>query len=132
MKISMILVIAVVVLLIGGGIYYFLQNSNTNEENSPEDNFQEDNNQEDSGTTHNIEISGFAFLPASLTISRGDIVIWTNEDSTPHTITSDSGDELDSETFRKGETYSHTFNEIGSFDYHCAIHPNMKGEIIVE
>ena len=132
MKISMILVIVIAVLLVGGGIYYFLQNSNTNEENSSEDNLPENNNQEDSGTTHNIEISGFVFLPASLTISKGDIVIWTNEDSTPHTITSDNGDELDSENFRKGETYSHAFDEIGSFGYHCAIHPNMKGEIIVE
>lgn len=83
-------------------------------------------------TTHNIEISGFSFQPATLTIKKGDTVKWTNQDSTSHTVTSDSGSELDSELLSNEQSYSHTFNEAGTFDYYCTPHPSMKAKIIVE
>jgi plastocyanin len=38
---------------------------------------------------YDVDISGFAFDPASLTITEGDTVTWTNLDQTPHTVTSD-------------------------------------------
>jgi amicyanin len=82
--------------------------------------------------THSIEIENFAFQPAELKIEKGDTVIWTNKDSAQHTVTSDSGAELDSGLLSQGETYSHTFNEVGTFDYHCTPHPFMKAKIIVE
>lgn len=56
-------------------------------------------------------------------------------DAAPHTVTSDVGsvkNELDSPTLAKGYTYSHTFNEIGTYAYHCSIHTSMKGKIIVD
>ena len=82
--------------------------------------------------TYNIDIKNFAFTLSILTIKQGDKVIWTNQDSAPHTVTSDSGNELDSELFGKEEIYSHTFNTAGTFDYHCKPHPYMKARIIVE
>ncbi|MFH1209451.1 MAG: cupredoxin family copper-binding protein [archaeon] len=81
---------------------------------------------------YNIEVRGFAFSPPTLTIHRGDTVTWTNYDSVGHTITSDSGNELNSMTFSDGQTYSHTFNTVGTYAYHCTPHPNMKGTIIVQ
>ncbi len=86
----------------------------------------------ESPQTHNIEIKVFAFRPKSLTIRKGDTVVWTNMDFIKHTATSDSGIELDSVLLGKGESYSHTFNEAGTYDYHCTPHPYMKGTIIVE
>ena len=82
--------------------------------------------------THNIEMNNFAFFPTSLTIHPGETVTWTNKDSVPHTITSDSGAELGSSTIATGKTYSHQFNTAGTFTYHCSIHPSMKATIIVQ
>lgn len=82
--------------------------------------------------THSVDIANFAFSPASLTINAGDSVTWTNKDSTAHTVTSDSGSELNSGTLRPGDTYSQTFNTKGEFDYHCSIHTSMKAKVIVQ
>jgi len=81
---------------------------------------------------YSVEISGYAFKSASLTINVGDTVIWTNKDSIKHTITSDTGTELDSELLGNGETYSYTFNTAGTYNYHCTPHPSMKGTIVVQ
>jgi plastocyanin len=86
----------------------------------------------DLGVKKDIEISNFAFNPNTVTIPKGATVIWTNTDSVPHTIVSDTGDEINSDSISNGETYVHTFNTIGTYDYHCSIHPSMKGKIIVE
>lgn len=79
-----------------------------------------------------VIIQGFKFSPEALTVKKGTTVTWMNEDSAPHTIASDSGKELDSPSFGKGETYSHTFDSVGKYDYHCGLHPSMKATIIVE
>lgn len=84
------------------------------------------------GIKKDIEISGFAFNPSTLTIPKGASVIWTNRDSAPHTIVSDNGDEINSDRISQGATYAHTFNAAGTYDYHCGLHPSMKGQIIVE
>ncbi|AJF62526.1 MAG: Blue (Type 1) copper protein [archaeon GW2011_AR20] len=80
----------------------------------------------------NVKITGFAFSPAELTVKVGDTVTWVNEDSVKHTVTSDSGSELSSPLFAKSETYSHTFNTPGTFAYHCNVHPDMTGKVIVQ
>lgn len=88
-----------------------------------------------SGTTSrtvNIDISGFKFSPSSITINKGDIVVWTNNDGTAHTVTSDSGSELGSSGLSNGATYSHTFAAAGTYAYHCSIHTMMKGTIVVQ
>ena len=82
--------------------------------------------------THNIEIKNYAFNPSTLTIKAGDSVAWTNMDSTGHGIVSDSGNELGSGVFKKGESYFHTFYVLGTYNYHCSIHSTMRGKIIVE
>lgn len=80
----------------------------------------------------NIKIKNFAFSPKELRIKVGDRVLWTNQDSAPHTVTSESGGELGSETLSLNEEFSHTFDAAGSYDYYCTLHPSMKGKIIAE
>lgn len=82
--------------------------------------------------TYNIEIIGFAFKQPQLTINVGDSVEWTNKDSASHTVTSDSGNELNSNYLSRDQMYSHTFNQTGIFEYHCKPHPYMKAKIIVQ
>lgn len=83
-------------------------------------------------STNSVSIKNFTFNPSEITIKKGETVVWTNEDSTSHTVTSDSGNELDSGSITPGQTYSHTFNTAGTFDYHCSIHTSMKGRVTVE
>lgn len=78
-----------------------------------------------------VEIEDFAYVPGTLTIKVGTTVTWTNKDTVRHTVTSDNG-LFDSGLFGKGETFSFTFTEAGTYTYHCTPHPNMKGTIIVE
>lgn len=82
--------------------------------------------------TNSIAIKDFAFSPPEITIKKGETVVWKNEDSAPHTVVSDSGNEIDSPSLSNGQMYSHTFNTAGTYAYHCSIHPNMKARIIVE
>jgi amicyanin len=82
--------------------------------------------------TTSVDIVNFAFSPQNIIIQVGDTVTWTNQDSAPHTVTSDSGSELDSELLSQGQSYSHTFNDPGTFEYHCTPHPFMIGTVTVE
>ena len=82
------------------------------------------------GTAAEVKISNFAFDPSSLTVKVGTTVSWTNQDSAPHTITSDAGD-WDSGQLSKGQSFSYTFDQAGTFAYHCSVHPSMTGTIVV-
>jgi plastocyanin len=77
-----------------------------------------------------VKITNFSFQPSSITIVAGTTVVWTNEDSAPHTITSDDGS-FESGRMSRGSEFNHTFTQPGTYMYHCAIHPSMIGEIKV-
>lgn len=78
-----------------------------------------------------VDIKGFAFGPASLTVSAGDTVTWSNNDAVAHTVTASDGS-FDSGTVAPGETFTFTFPAAGSFDYVCSFHPNMTGTVVVQ
>jgi plastocyanin len=78
-----------------------------------------------------VNMAGSAFIPQTLRVTVGTTVTWTNNDSITHTVTSNTG-LFESGNMAKGATFSHTFNQKGTFDYHCTIHPSMTGKIIVE
>jgi plastocyanin len=75
-----------------------------------------------------VSIIDFSFNPAEITVAKGTTVIWTNQDAIPHSVT---GDAFSSGTLNSGETFTHTFDQDGTFAYHCSFHPQMKGTIIV-
>lgn len=77
-----------------------------------------------------VSIANFAFDPPTLEIAVGTTVTWTNNDSAPHTATS-TDDVWDSNILNTGETFSDTFDDAGTFDYICSLHPNMTGQIVV-
>ena len=84
-----------------------------------------------SGEGSIVAIKNFKFNPTTVNIKVGETVTWTNEDSAPHQIATDSGNELASESISTGGTYSHIFNIAGTYEYHCAIHTSMKGKVVV-
>lgn len=79
-----------------------------------------------------VTIQNFAFSPSTITVKKGTNVTWTNNDEVAHTVTTDTGTELDSQLLAKGKSFSHVFDTEGSFAYHCTPHPNMKATVVVE
>lgn len=77
----------------------------------------------------NVRIENFAFMPKSMTIGKGTKVTWTNYDDSTHTVT---GEGWESENLQEGDTYSKTFNQLGTYNYTCSIHPEMTATIIVK
>jgi plastocyanin len=75
-----------------------------------------------------VSIVDFSFEPATLDVTAGATVVWTNDGIAPHTVT---GDFADSGVLEPGQTFSHTFAETGDFSYVCAIHPQMTGTVRV-
>jgi plastocyanin len=73
----------------------------------------------------------YHFTPPSVTVGVGATVTWQNTTDATHTVTSDSGTELDSGSVTDGKTFSHTFSTAGTFSYHCSIHPYMTGTVTV-
>ena len=78
-----------------------------------------------------VTISNFAFAPASLTIPAGSTVTWTNKDEEPHTVVSSDGTTFHSPGMDTGGTYSFSFQNAGTFEYICSIHPMMHGTVVV-
>lgn len=136
-------VIAVVILGIGGWAIYNHNKSNTNSSygssNTPSSNSSNtsssaSNTSQSVASTGAVTIENMMFSPSQITVAKGGTVTWTNKDSIPHTVTDDlsnvggpaSGD------IQPGKTYSFTFDKTGSFQYHCTIHPSMRGTIVVK
>ena len=76
------------------------------------------------------------YIPSLIVIEKGKQVTWVNEDSAFHSITSgyyDTPTDLfDSGHLDPFESYTLTFDEAGTYDYFCTLHPWMKGQVIVE
>lgn len=79
-----------------------------------------------------------AFQPNPVNIKVGEAVRWTNDDNVIHTVTEGNpatGDipeeGFESELMNTGQTFEHTFNQTGTFDYYCDLHHNMVGQVIV-
>ena len=80
--------------------------------------------------TSSVDIRSMSFQPASVQVSVGATVTWTNFDGVNHTVTSDPG-AFGSGSLTDGDTYSYTFNTAGAFPYHCSTHPSMHGSVVV-
>lgn len=78
-----------------------------------------------------VTIANFAFGPTALQVAAGTTVTWTNNDSAAHTVTADDGS-FDSGNLAPGQSFTFTFDQSGSFTYHCSYHPNMVASIVVQ
>lgn len=90
------------------------------------------NTQSQAEETDKVTIKDFAFGPSSITVKRGTTVTWTNQDDVRHDVTPVKSDDFEqSEMLGKGQSYSVTFDKVGTFAYFCSPHPYMKGQVIV-
>jgi len=75
-------------------------------------------------------IEAFVFEPARIEASAGQKVTWTNHDPAEHTVTQEGGG-FDSGTMAAGATFTQKFDRPGEYRYICALHPGMKGVVVV-
>jgi plastocyanin len=80
--------------------------------------------------TNNVTIQSMAFSPATITVTAGATVKWTNMDAIAHTVTSDTP-LFDSGSLVTNGVYSYTFTTAGTYNYHCTFHSMMTGKVIV-
>ncbi len=85
---------------------------------------------ETTSTTHVVEIRQFKFVPQTLTVKKGDVIIWRNLDVVPHTASAEA-QQWDSGNLNKDAEWTLVAGVAGETDYICAYHPTMKGTIIV-
>jgi len=78
-----------------------------------------------------VVIENFSFVPATLTVKPGTKVTWVNRDDVPHTAT-DTDKRFNSKTLDTDDQFDFTFSEPGTYNYFCALHPKMTGQIIVK
>jgi plastocyanin len=78
-----------------------------------------------------VSMSGMAFGPASISVTAGTTVTWTNNDAMSHTVTSNDGTSFDSGTIAAGSKFSFKFMTAGTYAYHCSFHAGMTGTIVV-
>lgn len=79
-------------------------------------------------TTAEVRIEDFMFFPPEVIIAKGGTVTWSQKDTYQHSVTSGN---FDSGILNQGQTFSHTFNEAGTYDYWCTIHSSMRAKVIV-
>ena len=85
----------------------------------------------DAAAPEHATIANFSFSPNPVKVPLGATLEWTNTDGTAHTVTADDGS-FGSGHLAKDARFSHTFDQPGTFAYHCAIHSSMQGTVQVE
>jgi plastocyanin len=86
---------------------------------------------EKAAAANEVIIDNFAFAPASLTVSVGTTVTWTNRDDDAHAVNS-TNDLFKSSPMDTNDKFSFEFKAPGTYPYYCRLHPQMKGQIVVQ
>ena len=82
-------------------------------------------------TTNVVTIDNFTFTPPQLTVAVGTTVKWVNHDDIPHLVVN-KDKAFRSKALDTDDSFSYTFASAGTFDYFCALHPQMVGKVIVK
>jgi plastocyanin len=80
--------------------------------------------------THTVVMDGTRFHPETLTVKRGDRVVWVNKDPFPHTAT--AAGTFDSRSIAAGKSWTYVARKSGEFAYVCTFHPGMNGTLLVQ
>lgn len=78
-----------------------------------------------------IAIVNAKYRPKNLTVKVGTTLTWTNKDSTPQSVTSDTPGVFDSGLLNPGATFSYTFSQSGAFPYHSTATNKTFGSVTV-
>ena len=81
-------------------------------------------------STTTVEIRDHTFNPAQLNVAPGTTVRFVNNDTEPHTATADNG-AFDTGVLQPGYSSEVFLDGSGTVPYHCELHPDMQGSIVV-
>jgi len=84
----------------------------------------------DAAAYSRVNIKNGSFVPSALTVSSGTTVEWHNQDAIQHRIVSSQG-LFDSGLIDPGKKFSIKFNNPGTYNYYCSLHPQMQGSVTV-
>jgi plastocyanin len=82
--------------------------------------------------TWTVKIAGMQFEPATVTVVRGDTVVWVNDDVVAHTATSSVAGGFDSHAIAPGGKWQYQAKAPGRYTYACTFHPTMQATLIVK
>ena len=77
-----------------------------------------------------IVIDNFTFSPTPLTVKAGTTVTWVNHDDIPHSIVCPDL-KMKSHPMDTDDTFAYRFEQAGTYDYMCGLHPHMHGQVVV-
>ena len=77
-----------------------------------------------------VSIANFAFTPGEITIAAGESVTWTNDDGAPHGLEYKDGAK-GVDPLLPGSSFSRRFDQPGTYEYNCSVHPYMTGRVTV-
>ncbi len=124
-----------------------LSNYNFEETNFEETNFEETNTEIEEIIKADIvmptkvsrpgcDVEDICYIPSTIVVEKGKSVTWINGDSSFHSVTSGFYGEptglFDSGYLDPYQFYTLSFDEFGTYDYFCTLHPWMKAQVIVE
>jgi plastocyanin len=78
-----------------------------------------------------VKIDNRNFDPENISIAAGATVTWTNNDDVPHVVANDDIEMFKSNALHTDDHFSFTFTKPGTYNYYCAIHPQMTAKIVV-
>jgi plastocyanin len=82
-------------------------------------------------TTASVTIENMQFSPTTVSVHRGDRIVWVNKDLFPHTVTA-TNKTFDSGSIAAGGSWIYVADKTGELAYGCAYHPTMKGLLKVK
>lgn len=83
------------------------------------------------GTTVVATSVGDSTWSQPLSAKVGDVITWTNGDTIPHRVQLDDNSCGMSANIPGGGSKSLVFTVAGTYPFHCAVHPTMKGSITI-
>lgn len=106
-------------------------NTNTSPPPASQTTDNQTNGDQQTAETNKVTINNLTFTPADISVKKGETVTWTNNDSVVHTVEFETDDLEDSGNLQPGDTYRLAFNDEGTFNYTCGLHPQMNGTVSV-
>jgi plastocyanin len=82
------------------------------------------------GADAEIIVDNFTFSPVPLMVKAGATVTWVNHDDIPHSIVCPML-KMKSHPMDTDETFAYRFEQGGTYDYICGLHPHMHGQVVV-
>lgn len=79
---------------------------------------------------HVVEIKKMKFVPAEISVKKGDTVVWINKDFFPHDVTEEKNKAWSSEPFGQNQSWSKVITK--DENYFCNLHKVMKGKVILK